>query len=280
VTTHTDPDVNPIRSCPLCGTAGTGATQIGSLKTTVPVELERSRYDLVTCGACELVYLSPEPSARDLRAMYVDNVQFGDAVYTDPERVRSIVEYMTDCLTRMLGRARRGIRDPIAILEVGAGLAWMCRTAKALNARSGTVAQDISPEATTRCTWVDRYIQDDVFSARVAEGAPFDVVSLTHVIEHLVDPVSVIRRCRDLLRRDGFIFVTAPHRPIGWNARSPDIAAWEAYSYNHVPAHTQYFSKTSMQALAIRTGCVLDHWSDAHEQGQAFEAWLRPAGPH
>ena len=88
----------------------------------------------------------------------------------------------------------------------------------------------------------------------------------------------VIRRCRDLLRPDGVIFVTAPHRPVGWNEHSPDISVWEAYSYNHVPAHTQYFSKRSMQALAKQTGSVLDYWSDAHEQGQAFEAWLRPVG--
>ena len=277
MTTQAEPDVVAVRSCPLCGRDGTGATFIGTLRTTVAAELERSRYDLVSCGGCELVYLSPAPSARDLRTMYVDGVQFGDAAYTEPERVRAILEYATDCLSRILGSAGRQVHDPIAILEVGAGLAWMCRTAKTLNPRSRTVAQDISPEATTRCAWVDRYIQDDVFGTKVGAHAPYDVVSLTHVIEHLVDPIAVIRRCVDLLRPDGVIFVTAPHRPIGWDARAPDLSVWEAYSYNHVPAHTQYFSRTSMQVVAKRTGCVLDYWSHAHEQGQAFEAWLRPA---
>ena len=278
MTTRLEVDVVAARNCPLCGSAGNGTTRVGPLKTTVAVELQRDRYDLVCCNACTLLFLSPAPSARDLNAMYVDSIQFGDAVYTDPERIRGIVEYMTDCLTRMSGRSRRRTRDPIAILEVGAGLAWMCRAAKLLDPKCRTVAQDISPEATARCAWVDRYVQDDVFSPALAQYAPYDVVSLTHVIEHLVDPVPVIRRCVDLLRPDGIVFITAPHRPIGWNERSPDIAAWETYSYNHVPAHTQYFSKRSMQALAQRTGCVLDFWSDAHEQGQAFEAWLRPAG--
>ena len=278
MTTRFEADAGPARNCPLCGIAGNGAMRVGSLKTTVAVELERDRYDLVSCNVYALLFLSPAPSAHDLRAMYVDSVQFGDAVYTDPERVRGIIEYMTSCLTRMLGRARRATRDPVAILEIGAGLAWMCRTAKLLNPLSRTVAQDISPEVTTCCAWVDRYVQDDVFNVALAEYAPYDVVSLTHVIEHLVDPVPVIRRCRDLLRPDGVIFVTAPHRPVGWNERSPDISVWEAYSYNHVPAHTQYFSKRSMQALAKKTGSVLEYWSDAHEQGQAFEAWLRPVG--
>ena len=159
MTTRFEADVVAARDCPLCGSAGNGTTHLGSLKATVEVELERYRYDLVCCNACALLFLSPAPSPRDLRTMYVDSVQFGDAVYTDPERIRGIVEYMTDCLTRMSGRARRGRRDPIAILEIGAGLAWMCRAAKLLDPRCRTVAQDISPEATARCAWVDRYVQ-------------------------------------------------------------------------------------------------------------------------
>jgi hypothetical protein len=243
----------------------------------VQVELERAHYDLVECGACELIYISPVPTERDLRAMYIDSPQFGDPLYTDPERVRAIVGYMTDCLKRMLRRAGRRTNDGVSILEVGAGLAWMCRTAKTLNAQSVTVAQDVSPEAVRSCAWVDLYVQDDVFSASLDQRAPYHVISLTHVIEHLADPVAVIRRCEELLHPEGIIFVTAPHRPIGWRAESPDISLWQAYSYNHVPAHIQYFSKASMGALASRAGCVLDHWSHAHEEGQAFEAWLRSA---
>ena len=214
MTTRLEVDVVAARNCPLCGSAGNGTTHVGPLKTTVAIELERDRYDLVSCNACALLFLSPAPSSRDLRAMYVDSVQFGDAVYTDPERIRGIVEYMTDCLTRMSGRAKRRTRDPIAILEVGAGLAWMCRAAKLLDPKSRTVAQDISPEATARCAWVDRYVQDDVFNPALAESAPYDVVSLTHVIEHLVDPVPVIRRCVDLLRPHASFSSTAPHRPV------------------------------------------------------------------
>lgn len=265
------------RRCPICGDAARGAALIGTLATTVPVELERPSYELVECRSCELIYLSPAPSDRDLHSMYVDGIQFGDAVYTDPERVRAIVGYMTECLERMQKRARRDVDEPIAILEVGAGLAWMCRAAKALNPQNATTAQDISPEAALSCAWVDRYVQDDIFASAITERAPYHVISLTHVIEHLVDPVGVIRRCRALLGTGGVIFITAPHRPVGWKSRAPDVALWRDYSYNHVPAHTQYFSKASMRALADRTGCVLDHWSHAHEDGQAFEAWLRTA---
>jgi hypothetical protein len=71
------------------------------------------------------------------------------------------------------------------------------------------------------------------------------------------------------------IFVTAPHRPVGWSDRTGEIALWERYSYNHVPAHIQYFSSKSMRRLSEAAGCTLAYWSHDHEEGQAFEAWLR-----
>ena len=159
----------------------------------------------------------------------------------------------------------------MAVLEVGAGLAWMCRAAKAVNPDNVTVAEDISPEAVHKCPWVDFYILGNILDTRMDERAPYDVISLTHVIEHLVDPEEAIRRCNDLLRQHGVIFVTAPHRPIGWRDSETDITVWEKYSYNHVPAHIQYFSKKSMRKLSEKAGCTLDYWSHNSEEGQAFE---------
>lgn len=260
------------RACPVCAAAD--LRFIGHLDATAAIAFERNRYDLVECRACELIYISPEPSAADLNALYVGSNQFTDALYTDAKRVEAILEYMTSCLTRILARAGIDRREPIATLEIGAGLAWMARAAKALNPASATTAEDISPEAVHQCPWVDAYVQADVADPRVDGRAPYDLISLTHVIEHLTDPVSVIARCKRLLSARGTILVTAPHRPLGWSRGSGDIALWRSYSYNHVPAHIQYFSQKSMGVLARNAGCRLAYWDARSEGGQAFEAWL------
>lgn len=266
-------DSEAIRPCPVCGKSR--ARIIGRLKTNVRLHLERAEYDFGQCQSCELLYISPAPSEADLRAIYVESNQFDDPVYTDPARVSLIIEYMNGCFRALLERLGHTANDAVAVLEVGAGLAWMCRAAKAVSTKNVTVAQDISPEGVNKCPWVDSYVLCDIFDTRVDHGAPYDVISLTHVIEHLVDPVKVIRRCVSLLRRHGVIFITAPHRPIGWRDGASDIVLWENYSYNHVPAHIQYFSKKSMQTLSERAGRALDYWNHSHEKGQAFEAWLR-----
>lgn len=272
--------IEDIRHCPVCRAAGKSATWIGRLENTTQAKLVQTEYDLVQCADCALVYLSPEPSADDLKTMYVDSAQFADDTYTDSTRVAAINEYMTSCLTRLLKHQGRNGDTTISALEVGAGLAWMSRAAKSLQPQSTTVAQDVSPEAITLCPWVDRYIQGEVTDGRLANNAPYDVISMTHVIEHLADPVAVVRRCRELLAASGIIFITASHRPIGWREHTRNILPWKKGSYTHVPAHIQYFSESSMKKLAELTGCQVVHWNATHENGQALEAWLTVANNH
>jgi len=263
-----------VRACPL-GCAQPG-TSYGTLENTVGYVFSRKGYDLARCGGCQLIYLSPAPTEADLRALYVENGQFGDE-YTDPKRVEAILEYIGHCFDRLAKARGWKTGAGVRVLEVGAGLAWMCRAAKLRGAQHRTVAQDVSPEAVDACPWVDKYVQGNVSDAAIDPYGPFQLISMTHVIEHLVDPRAVLAECRARLAGDGVIFITAPHRPREW--RQGDMDAWRKYSYNHVPAHIQYFSEGSMRRLAEAVGCELAYWSHDHEGGEAFEAWLTPRRP-
>jgi SAM-dependent methyltransferase len=261
-----------VRPCPL-GCAERG-TSLGDIPNTGHYKLSREAYALARCGCGKLLYLSPSPSDADLRVIYVDNDQFGEE-YTSPARVEAILEYTGQCFDRLAASRGWDLARGVRVLEVGAGLAWMARVAKQRGPQHRTVAQDVSPEAVSACPWVDHYVQGLVSDPAVTRHGPFQLISMTHVIEHLTDPCSVLQECRDQLAADGVIFITAPHRPRGW--REGDLEAWRRYSYNHVPAHIQYFSEGSMRRLAEAIGCELAYWSHGHEDGEAFEAWLTPA---
>ncbi len=163
----------------------------------------------------------------------------------------------------------------LSVLEIGAGRAWMCRAAKQINPKARTVAQDVSAETATSCEWVDQFLVCGIEDARLDSLGRFDIISMTHVIEHLTDPLAALKRCAGLLKPGGILFVTAPHRPIGWTDADADIEKWRSYSYNHIPAHIQYFSRAAMQKIADLSGLALVEWSDHHEDGQALEAWLQ-----
>jgi 2-polyprenyl-3-methyl-5-hydroxy-6-metoxy-1,4-benzoquinol methylase len=251
--------------------------RIGTLECTIECKLSRPEFDLTYCGCGNLVYLDPPPTGEDLKALYEEQDQFTDDTYTAPQRIETILEYMGSSLERIQDSRGFG-KAPVRVLEVGAGFAWMCRAAKRLNKANRTTAQDVSAEVRKACTWVDSYVHGTIHEPAIASSGPYDVISLTHVIEHLLDPVDVITQCSRLLSERGVIFITAPHRPCGWVAGSTDLEPWKRYSLLHVPAHIQYFSRGSMQRLADRAGAQLLHWEDGHENGEAFEAWLAKRG--
>jgi Methyltransferase domain len=260
-----------MRPCPAC--LQTQSQLIGELQNTFQGSLSRSAYDLVHCKSCDIVYLSPLPLASDLDTMY-SALQFD---YHSEESVGPIMEFYTNRVRALRGAlgSDTGGHKPFSVLEIGAGPAWVTRAAKSVQADSLTVAQDVSPEMAQKCPWVDHYIVESTDAKALDQWGPYDVISLTHVIEHVPDPVATLRRAGDLSR--GLIFITAPHRPVAWKGT---IEEWRTYSYNHVPAHLQYFSEQGMVETAQRAGLQVIHWDASAEEGQAFEAWLgRPETP-
>jgi hypothetical protein len=251
-----------MRPCPVCGRAA--ADRIGDLHSTFHAPLIRSDYDLARCQSCDVVYLSPLPLQEDLDTIY-NAVQFD---YYTPESIPPMVEFY--CSRMRALDAALGYPKKLSVLEIGAGPAWMSRAAKEVHPAASTVAQDVSSEMAEKAPWVDRYLVTSADAPEIDERGPYNVISLTHVFEHVPDPVGMLRRLKRV--SNGLIFITAPHRPVKWGG---SIEEWRKYSYNHVPAHLQYFSKRGMKTAAKRAGLRLRFWDDAAGDGQAFEAWLK-----
>ena len=202
--------------------------------------------------------------------MYVETEQFTSEPYVDEGRIALILEFLTGRLRFITSEIPFGEEGP-SVLEVGAGNAWMCRAAKSVFPRSSTIAQDITTEVADRCPWADEYIVDDLANLRLNEQ--FDVISLTHVFEHVPDPAETLQLLRPLLRPDGRIFITMPYRPSG-QVRPIVRSDWHKYSYLHVPAHLQYLSERSMRVLADRSGLRVTFWDASSEGGDACEVHL------
>lgn len=275
------------RACPLCN--GAGAKRLGVLDVTLDQlrKIGPEQFDLVCCADCELIFLTPLPAKEMFDALYVHNTQFDCSVYrgareaviVDAHRLwlREILEpqlmpHLPRWLRYLLKRWGTG-HNPKTILEIGSGLSWMSRAAKTLSARTITVAQDITAEVAASCSWVDHYLVGTLESKEkeIQALSPYDVISMTHVIEHLPDPVHVLRRCSAWLASHGTIFVSAPFRPLGWSGSAP-FKLWERWDLNHTPAHLQYFNPKSMEKCASQSGLRLVKFEPDKD---AFIAWLR-----
>ena len=263
---------NQLRACPFSGASGNSLQSLGSVAVTQPGSFSSDEFRLVYCRKADVVYLDPIPIEQDFETMYSMG-QFGSSEYVDPERVDLMMEYYSGCINRHFKLCQF---DQFRLLEVGAGMAWVSKALKSIKPESLTQGQDISPECVDVCEWVDHYFLGTVEEFSRQSQVRFQAISLTHVIEHLPDPVGTLKVLATMLDRDGVMLVTAPWRPKGW---SPDqgLELWLDYSYLHVPAHITYFSETSLQMAARQAGLSLAFWDASMDDHQAFEAVLSPA---
>ena len=95
-----------------------------------------------------------------------------------------------------------------ALLDVGCGNgAYLLRAAEA-----GWEVQGIEPDpaAAAQASALDFAVhQGDVTTFRAAND--FDVITLSHVFEHLHDPQAVLSNCRQLLRPGGMLWMAMPN---------------------------------------------------------------------
>lgn len=263
------------RVCPVCRNFDTSKLKtIGKLRPTFNfVKNKLPVFELLECGICSTIYQTPLPGGKILHELYVDSAQFTSEAYVG-EHSKAALNYYTGCASNMI--TRMGNPSSVKVLEIGSGLSWMCNSVKMVHPASYTVAQDITPECVNICKWVDNYIVGSVEEnyGTIKREGPFDIISLTHVIEHLDYPVDFLIQLEPLLSEKGIIFITAPNQPPNWEKAGNDIEVWQKWSYNHVPAHLQYLRENSIKAISRITGLKILSYDNSHDGGSAFELML------
>lgn len=80
----------------------------------------------------------------------------------------------------------------------------------------------------------------------------FDIITLFEIVEHLRDPVSMLKECRRILKPGGILAINTPNAA-SWTARFMG-ARWEGFSLLGLGGHASFFSPRSMQTLASVCG--------------------------
>ncbi len=222
--------------CALCG-------------SPAPPRFQVREYVIYRCASCDLEFVWPTPAPEVIAKVYAQSYFTGSgAGYQDYfGRERSLSQ--RKAAERLKALAELGMTGG-KILDFGCAAGFFVEAAHACGWNSFGVepsdeARRATPEA-VRARVFDRL-------EAVRSQAPFDVITLWDVLEHLPAPVETLRSLRSLLRAGGMLGVVVP--VIG-NINTLFVPrTWDQYK---PPEHLWYFSRQAVRsALLVACGATV-----------------------
>jgi SAM-dependent methyltransferase len=232
---------DPAPRCLLCGSPGSLRwSDCRDLEYFVPAQFPVHR-----CTGCGLVFLHPLPTRAELPEFY-------PAAYQnfDPPR-NPIARFLVGRYhAAHLATALRHLGRGGSFFEVGCADGALLERVRAKGHVVGGV--EISRDACERATRKGL----DVFHGTLDElpaGRRWDVVFLSHVIEHVLDPVATMARVRELLAPGGVAYVETP------NVGALDARLFgEDWGLVHHPRHLYLFTRATLRRLLEGAGLVVE----------------------
>lgn len=233
------PSQHPI-ACPVCGAesqkvmdlsgAAIRAQVSGLFGTSVPDEVQIADYTMRECQSCALVFADP--------------MQSGDSAYygwiTAQAKYHAGKRWEWSVLRADFAGAGRALK----VLEVGCGDGKLMAFLGDLD-NVTMVGVDVSaPSVEKACSagFDVRLAAFEDIDSVLSKDETFDAVILSHVLEHVGDPLGVMRQARARLSAGGSLYAAVPYSPM-----SRELAGWDIQ--NLPPHHLTRWNQASLAAL-------------------------------
>ena len=231
--------------CPVCRAQDNSRLDQGPEDYEYDVAVA-AQFELYACNSCGSEFVHPRPSLTELKSMYPGDYYAYDQ---DMGRFWQIL-YDRRCRAEAKRLLELTSKRPIRLFDVGAG---DCRHFRAIGSvgdfefsgveMNGTMAQaaceagyDISPGTFEEYDPVSR-------------AGSVDILTMNHLIEHVIEPGEMLQKAYTLLADDGIFYGRTPklhsfgHGIFG--------RYWGGY---HFPRHLHLFSKQSLENMLLEAG--------------------------
>lgn len=192
-------------TCPLCEKAVISR----ALRTVDRYGFKPGSFTLEHCDSCGHIFQNPRLSIEGLNFYYRD---FYDGL---GEGLLDTLFSFDSHSYEMRARMVCGVASPKRWLDVGAGHGHFCCIARGISPTTELDGLDLSEsidEARAR-GWIDRAYRGlfpDLASDIAKDERNYDVVSMSHYLEHTRDPRAEIEAARTVLSRDGLLMIEVP----------------------------------------------------------------------
>lgn len=173
------------------------------------IQIPNDRLRVVRCTRCGLVYQDPRPTANALLRYY--DMLYAKLDEDDGMREFEAYRHRTKVQElKRLGLIHRWVRPPGRLLDIGCGHGYFLLIAKECGWQVAGV--EISE---TGSEYARRALRLEVLTGELAAGSfpeeSFDVVTMNSVLEHVLNPMDLLRRIARVLKPGGWLFFNVPN---------------------------------------------------------------------
>lgn len=251
-------ELETLSACPVCGC--NHFTTIGTLTDTLH-NLEGT-FNLASCGRCGVEFLATRPTPSTISYYYPKQYYTHRSISEEKSPKQKVKQMAYDYFYKVntsLGHKivysalskyinmfpHRGRPSP-TMLDFGCGNGTLIETFS----RYGFIVDgyEVDEEAAQIAQHYARNIYTgDIFEKEFPEK--YDVIILNQVLEHLHDPVTVVRHLVSLLHDDGYLIISVP------NASCIDFKILRDCWYAcQAPTHLMHYNYDALRSLALLCG--------------------------
>jgi len=264
-------------SCVGCGLA--------NLERVRPYRLDSSRGRLLfgaswlfRCRDCGLVQAKPLPGAEELADYYATTYRTGGRHGAEAATIRDFPKdnlfyyHRGQSIAALLDPhlKSRNFSDAPRVLDIGAGFGHLLHAFGERFPRAARTALELSESCFPHLETLGiRVIREPIESWLTESAERFDVILLSHVLEHLRQPVEVLQRLRSRLSPNGLLFVEVPNIPADPLNRYLD----HAWAPRFDEPHLTFFSLATFNASLQRAGLEVLFCAPAGPEYRDIPGW-------
>ena len=206
--------------------------------------LQKDRWKYCRCLNCGLVSLHPRPTVQELMKNYEDYLPTPSEEIDKWEKmVKQIIDKSADLIEARTNTSRG------KLLDVGCGYGFFLKEMKLRGWDVEGVEVSQTGRQYSQDKWSIHVYSQPLEDLDIPENS-FDVVTLFYLIEHVNDPLVLLREVNRIIRPGGLILLRWPHttpivRILGPLSRKLDLY--------HTPYHLYDFSPETMKMLLAIT---------------------------